>query len=340
MLQKDQNVSLDPEYLTEYVQDNIPNGRLQSGGREWVAPSPFLRDDHKRHFSINTFTGLWQCFKTGKKGNFVDIYAFIEGISKKRAYSVLTFKTLEECPHPLPDHHVSSYDDLVVSQLEVNYNTEVYVPLTADSDLTDPLISDAFKYLYARSIFPQEDGDYYVCREGKYADRLIIPYKDEDGEIYYFQARALRDQTPKYLNPGLSDGVRSMNVLYPFDTSKEVIVTEGPIDALSLIQCGLNATCTNGSNVSEVQARQLMEAPGVIMAYDNDEAGRRGIEKFDVIRKRLRMPAFSVYTVPSSYKDWNDILRKGGKSAILDYVSRGKTQFDSFYKIRKSLDLS
>tara|TARA_R100001594_G_scaffold44112_2_gene76398 strand:+ start:6251 stop:7264 length:1014 start_codon:yes stop_codon:yes gene_type:complete len=336
MLQKNQNVSLSPEYITEYVQDNIPNGRLQSGGREWVAPSPFLRDDHKRHFSINTHTGLWQCFKTDKKGNFVDIYAYLEGISKSRAYSVITFKSIEENPAGTPDSQPYSY---ALPILEINTNTETYTPLTSESDLTDPLIREAFRYLDSRGIFPKEDAEYYVCREGKYANRLIIPYRDEEGEIYYFQARALGDQHPKYLNPGIDEGVRSQNVLYPFDPDQEVIVTEGPIDAISLKRCGLNATCTNGSNVSDVQALQLRQSPKITMAYDNDEAGRRGINKFDSTRKRLRMPAFGVYTVPSSYKDWNDFLCKGGTSAILEYLKKGKATFDSFYKIKRDLNL-
>ena len=341
MLQKNQNVSLSNEFIMEYLETSIPNGRLQSGGREWVAPSPFLINDYKRHFSINTLSGLWQCFKTGQQGNFVEIYAHVEGISKRRAYSILTFKSLEDSsnfyPDPYQDEVGKSLERVV--QLEINFNEEAYEPLTSESDLTDPLIRDAFRYLDTRKIFPEEDAEYYICREGKYAERLIIPYRDEDGEIYYFQARALRDQQPKYLNPGIDEGVRSQNVLYPFDSTKEVIVTEGPIDAISLIKCGLNATCTNGSNVSEVQAMQLKESPKIIMGYDNDDAGRRGVEKFDETRKRLRMSAFGLYTLPASYKDWNDFLCKAGSKAIVEYVSKGKYSYDSFYKIRRDLNL-
>ena len=336
MLQKNQNVSLSNEFLTEYIQDNIPNGRLQSGGREWVAPSPFLINDHKRHFSINTVSGLWQCFKTGQQGNFIDIYSHIEGISKRRAYSILTFKSLEESPNGIPVSYQENITDTTAVDL---LDITDFEPLTSESDLTDPLIRDAFRYLDTRKIFPEEDAEYYICREGKYAERLIIPYRDEDGEIYYFQARALRDQQPKYLNPGIDEGVRSQNVLYPFDSTKEVIVTEGPIDAISLIRCGLNATCTNGSNVSEVQAMQLKESPKIIMGYDNDDAGKRGVEKFDETRKRLRMFAFGLYTLPASYKDWNDFLCKAGSKAIVEYVSKGKYSYDSFYKIRRDLNL-
>lgn len=334
MLQKNQSVNLSNEFIMEYVENNIPNGRLQSGGREWVAPSPFLINDYKRHFSINTITGLWQCFKTGKQGNFVDIYSHIENISKKRAYSVLTFKSLEDSTAGTP----STYQEVTLDTPALdNLSIADFEPLTTESDLDDPLVRKAFKYLDSRKIFPEDDAEYYISRKGKYADRLIIPYRDEDDEIYYFQARAMGDQHPKYLNPGIDEGVRSQNVLYPFDTSKEVIVTEGPIDAISLIRCGFNATCTKGSNVSEVQALQLKEAPFIILSYDTDEAGKRGVSKFDEIRKRLRMPKFSILNCPKSYKDWNDFLCKGGKSSVIDYLKKPLMCYDSFYKVKSQL---
>jgi hypothetical protein len=337
-MQQNNLLEISNAFIMEYVENNIPNGRLQSGGREWVAPSPFILNDYKRHFSINTETGLWQCFKTGRQGNFVDIYAFIEEITKRRAYAVLSFKSITEGGAAYPN---PSQDEInpVLDCLEINYDMDAYEPLTVDSNVKDPLMYNAFLYLHHRGIFPKEDNEYFICKEGKFADRLIIPYTDEDNEIYYFQARSLKDQKPKYLNPGIDEGVRSQNVLYPFDVTKEVIVTEGPLDAISLIRCGYNATCTNGSNVSDVQALQLKEAPRIIMGYDNDEAGRRGIEKFDITRKRLRMPSFNVVIPPASYKDWNDFLVKNGEDSVCEYLNKKRDSYDSFYKVKSQLGL-
>jgi len=338
VLQKNQNVSLSNSFIAEYVELRIPNGRWQSGGREWVAPSPFLPTDYKRHFSINVDKGLWQCFKTGKQGNFVQLYSHIEKLSLRAAWSRLMFKSLEEggADSFVVEDETTWWNDAFHGTL-IDANFE---PLTTESDLEDPLVKEAFMYLDSRKIFPEEDADYYICREGRYANRLIIPYRDEDDEVYYFQARALGDQQPKYLNPGIDEGVRSQNVLYPFDTSKEVIVTEGPLDAISLKKAGFNATCTNGSTVSEVQAMQLKELNHrVIMAYDNDEAGARGVKKFEELRKRLRMSNFYICYPPESYKDWNYFLCKAGGPAIRDYVKSHTHRNDSFYMIKKELGL-
>ena len=119
--------------------------------------------------------------------------------------------------------------------------------------------------------------------------------------------------TPKYLNPSSENGVKSSNILYPFDFEREhLCICEGPADAISLNLNGLNATCTVGSTISHVQMQTLREFEGrIILAYDNDEAGQRGIEKFESLRKKYMMPTFSVCTPPFNYKDWNEAHQAG-----------------------------
>ncbi|HHZ81807.1 MAG TPA: hypothetical protein EYN64_03675 [Flavobacteriales bacterium] len=332
MQQKNLDAIVSSEYIQDYVEEHLPEGRWQSGGREWVCASPFLQNDYKRHFSINIHNGLWQCFKTGKKGNFIQLYAFLENVSPRAAWSRFVFKTLEndEVYEPRPE------DDMVWD-LDID-NHEWFEPLTASSNLDDPLTSDAFKYLHARHIFPDKDGEYYICRQGKYKDRLIIPYTEDD-EIYYFQARTLKDDNPKYLNPGIEEGARAGNVLYPFNPGK-VMVTEGPLDAISLKKSGFNATCTNGCNVSDVQALQLKDHDGpIVMAYDNDAAGKKGIRVFESTRKRLRMDHFYICYPPSSYRDWNDFLCKDGPTAIKNWVEPNTFKYESFYRVKEELGL-
>ena len=61
-------------------------GRTSANGQEFIMPSPYVENDYKRHFSINTETGLFQDFKTGKVGNFISLYAYTKNISYRRAY--------------------------------------------------------------------------------------------------------------------------------------------------------------------------------------------------------------------------------------------------------------
>ena len=45
--------------------------------------------------SINLDSGLWQCFKSGNKGNFIQIYSFLEGLTYNQAEADILFKELD-----------------------------------------------------------------------------------------------------------------------------------------------------------------------------------------------------------------------------------------------------
>ena len=149
--------------------------------------------------------------------------------------------------------------------------------------------------------------------------------------MFYFQARALDWETPKYLNP-LGTYVKPSNILYPFREEEDyVVVCEGPLDAISLQLQGVNATCTMGSKISEVQAQILSEFGGkILMGYDNDEAGKRGFEKFDLLRKINMMADFYICPPPSPYKDWNEAHQ--GKEDLEEWVKNNTHKYDYEYK--------
>ena len=264
-------------------------------------PSPFLYNDWKKHFSINLDTGLWQDFKSGKAGNFVSLYAFLEGITYHKAESTILLKTF------LNDTMPSAPKEPPTAQVE-----EIKLePLSINSCYSeDEKIKDAWCLLYERNLFDLEDENpqYFFCREGRFANRIIIPYINKD-TMYFFQARALYpDMEPKYLNPPSHVYIKKSDVLYPFDYDEDyVVICEGPLDAISLNLQGVNATCTMGCRVSDSQIDQLAEFHGkVILGYDSDSAGRRGVEDFDRLRKHKRMSTPYFCPIPMEHKDWNE----------------------------------
>ena len=265
--------------------------------------SLFVNNDWKKHMSVNVDSGLWQCFKTGRSGNFVRLYAEAEGIPYFRAQRDLMIKNFEFLGEEVPE--------LDRPETKLELDTSKLIPINLNTaDSTDKKELDAWNFLFGRALFnlnEEEEAPFYLCTEGKFADRIIIPFKADD-VVFYFQARALYDQTPKYLNPSTEIAPKPSDILYPYDESEDyLVVCEGPLDALSLQRKGINATATIGSSVSPRQAEILSTFPGkIILGYDNDEAGQRGIEKFDKTRKEMRMTGFEVCPPPSGYKDWNE----------------------------------
>jgi hypothetical protein len=320
-----------PRNIIEYLLENFNQvGRLSANGREFVMPSIFVLNDYKCHFSINIDSGLWQDFKTGETGNFAKFLTIVENISYERAKEKIFLmdfmpeKAKVQAPSP-----------------KVQYNLEELLPVNLDSHSSDnDIVVKAWMLLYERKLFNLdsfEEEPYYVSREGKYKNRLVIPFKNDKGSVFFFQARALEGQTPKYLNP--CGDVKPSNILYPFDESKEyVVVCEGPLDAISLQLEGVNATCTMGCTVSEAQAEILRYFDGkIILGYDNDEAGRRGIEKFETLRKDKIMPEFHITPLPSGCKDWNDARIKVGN--LSEWVKNNCRRYDFDYRTSYRLNL-
>ena len=293
-------------------------------------PSIFIRDDWKRHMSINVETGLWQCFKTGKKGNFISLYAESEGITYLKAQTDLIIKNFASLGFeaPLPKK---------TPKKDAEINPESLTAINIESAYSeDPKVQRAWSFLFERRLFDEEtleDAPFYLCTEGRFANRLIIPFK-KDGRVYYFQARSLFGEEPKYLNPASEGSVRSSDVVYPFDESEDyVVVCEGPLDAVALQRQGVNATCTIGSTCSRTQAEILSEYGGkVILAYDNDEAGEKGIKRFDQLRKEMRMTSFEVCPPPSGYKDWNEAHMD--KVDLLSWITEKTQTYDFEYQIK------
>ena len=161
----------------------------------------------------------------------------------------------------------------------------------------------AAKFILSRKL---EEATFYYASEGTYSNRVIIPYV-KNKSPYYFQARCLSVNGLKYINPTRAQhGVKSSDVLFPFDKRKNyVVLTEGPIDAITLQINGINATSTQGCHISYSQL-DMLKGKKLIFSYDNDEAGSVGLKKArkTCLAKNIK----DIYTCapPKKYKDWND----------------------------------
>jgi hypothetical protein len=323
-----------PQYIREYIERNFKDcGKYSSNGHEFIMPSVFVEDDWKHKFSINVTTGLWQDFKAHSVGNFIQFVAQVEKISYRRAESQILFDTMLEDP---PASTV--VEEPVAPSLEID--TSHWVPLDVYScHSKDPAIQLAWKYLWERKLFNTEfveDEPFYFGVAGPYKNRIIIPFKKPNGTMYFFQARALFNDFPKYLNPE-STQVRASTILYPFKDDEPVLLCEGPLDAISLQLAGMNATAAMGSSPSTIQIEMIKEMNcEIVVAYDNDEAGRKGVEKLETMRKELMMPSIRICPPPSEYKDWNEAWKEG--LDLQSYVKTNTQDYDIEYLIKANIE--
>ena len=296
--------------------------------------SLFVENDWKKHLSINVDSGLWQCFKTGRSGNFTRLYAEVEGVPYFKAQRDLIIKNFEFLGEEVPEL------DMPEKQLELD--TSKLIPITIESAYSDDKDEVlAWSFLFGRKLFnenEEEDAPFYLCMHGRFHNRIIIPFKSEE-VVYYFQGRTLHDARPKYLNPSTEIAPKPSDILYPYDEDQDhLVVCEGPLDARTLQLQGINATATIGSSVSPRQAEILSTFDGkIILGYDNDEAGQRGIKKFDRTRKEMRMTGFEVCPPPSGYKDWNEAHIAG--EDLFSWIMDKSQSYDFEYQISTQLNL-
>ena len=267
--------------------------------------SVFLENDWKRHMSVNLETGLWQDFKSGEKGNFISLYAYVENLTYQQAQVRLLIRNFDS---------IKFDESLNLSSTKEVKNEDLgtIIEISADMKFSSTEEEKAWNYVTSRCLFDLENSKkYFISNNPRFAGRIIIPF-EQNGFMYYFQARTLTDQKPKYLNPTYYNNLRVSDVLYPYDEDAEYLVLcEGPIDAISLQIQGVNATSTQGCHVSKVQADALMEFKGrIIVGFDNDKAGMGGRDALEVSRKQRCKQNLWYCQPPDGHKDWNSAHTK------------------------------
>lgn len=281
------------------------NYRLQSDDIELVVPSLFINNDYKRHMSINLETGLWRCFKSGEVGNFVKLYALLEKCSYQEAYEKFIFE-----------------DFIAGGKNRKTKSLESFNPNKIESDLEEAKdfeVVEDHPFVVSRLL---SGFTFYLAKRGKYSGRLIIPFMNRKGKMFYFQGRSLNGDMPKYLN---CKNLKSSQVLYPFDygSYEPLYVTEGVFDCLSLQAVGLNATTTLSCFTSREQMLQLSQYQGpLVCAFDNDEAGMEGRKKFMRLAHWAARDDLMTVVPPKKFKDWNEVLIREGPDYLLG-VGRG-----------------
>ena len=168
-----------------------------------------------------------------------------------------------------------------------------------------------------------------INRYGKehFSNCLVFPVLKESGEIGEIYGRRMTDREPKHLYlPGEHKGIFNHKALKVYD---EIILTEGIIDALSLIKLGFKNTVpvygTNGFTHDHAQAIKHNLVKKVIIAFDNDDPGAKAAES---LKQKLLSDGLCVsFLFPPSGKDWNEYLLKDPDSGQLKALVKS-IQFD------------
>jgi len=160
--------------------------------------------------------------------------------------------------------------------------------------------------------FPSLNGDH---------PRLLIPFRDEQGEVFAYQGRAFGNEQPKYITIKLDDDKDKIFGLDRVDRSKPIYVVEGPLDSLFLDNC----IAVAGADFSSMEG-------DLTVIYDNEP---RNKEINKQIEKTINQGK-SVCLWPDNMKckDINDMVIAGYSKEQIQEIITNNTFFGAAAKLR------
>jgi hypothetical protein len=162
--------------------------------------------------------------------------------------------------------------------------------------------------------------------------RLIIPFYDENNELFTIQGRALSESKIRYITITLVENERVQGRmkfygLNKLDRSKKVYVVEGPIDSMFLP----NAIATADADLTRAAKLELTD---FVLVYDNEPRNK------DIVKQigKAIASGYNVTLLPENIKqkDINDMILSGiSPGEIVDLIDKF-----TFSNLRANLEFS
>lgn len=281
--------------------------------------------------------GVYHCFKTDKKGSLMKLIQTVDSCERSEAVSVLkgvmSIRELEKEIEYLLNKNEK------VEKIEKKDFIEINLP--EHSELISGLPTNnwwrkkATEYLEKRKI-PIDN--LYICIDGKYKSRIIIPYYDKDKRLIYWNARHMGKSNLKYLGPPKEIGVGKEDVIffpngYWPDKNEVIYICEGEFNAITLKLCELNSCACGGKNMSDKQAILLSDYK-VVICLDRDKAGKQGMLKMTSMIssletvKKSKEDKIKYVMPPLNYNDWNEMLINSSKELLYHYIMKNQKPLD------------
>ena len=282
-------------------------------------------EDPNPSFTIYPHDNSWYCFGCKRGGDAIALVRQLYGMSFREAVEYLTGLDLSSIPIPPPPKVVKADESqCLLSSEELKRAVDIAAECYHHRLLKYP---PALQYLLKRG-FDLEDVKRFKIGWGEGLARWLVehslPAEDaalirkarlvsDKGDFFrgwitfptpdgsYMVGRILGSGEPKYLGmPGLPKPVWGIEAI----EGPIVFLCEGIPDALTLIKWGYPAAALLGSHASRRQVEALRRFHLLIVVFDNDEAGRLGVE--ELIEAKLPVRAV---TLPSNVKDVNELAR-------------------------------
>jgi len=332
--------------LVKVVQEYV---RLTKRNKDFWGLCPFHQEDSPS-FHVNPQRQSWYCFGCERKGDVFTFIELIEKTDKRGALQMLAERAGVELKKLSPEQRDRAdlrKRILDLMKLSAQYYEYVLWKLPAgepgrrvlESRHVGEETARRFQLGYApagrgfaeylrakkRSLADAQDAG-LMRRDGTdfFAERLVIPIRDERGQVLAFTARTVRaDEQRKYINSPDSPTYIKGRVIFGLDLARDeiakrghAVLMEGQFDVITAHQFGLaNAVASSGTALTDDQVRLLKRfTDELLLVFDADRAGRDAARKAAALAAHHGMRT-RVATIPGA-KDPDEFLRAGGLEAL------------------------
>jgi len=331
--------------LVKVVQEHV---RLTKRNKDLWGICPFHQEDSPS-FKVNPQMQSWYCFGCERSGDVFTFVELIEKTDKRGALQMLAERAGVELKKLSPEQKERSDSRkrlLAMLKLAAQYYEyvlwstpagEVGRRLLADREVGEetarrfqlgyaPAGLGFAEYLRSKKrslVDAQEAG--LMRRDGTdfFAQRLVIPIRDERGQPLAFTARTVRaDEPRKYINSPETPAYVKGRVIFGLDLAKDemarrghAVLMEGQFDVITAHHFGVqNAVASSGTALTDDQVRLLKRfTDELLLVFDSDRAGRsaafKAVELASAHQMRTR-----VATITGA-KDPDEFLRAAGAEA-------------------------
>ncbi len=276
------------QHAAEVAAYLLPQGK--KAGAEWKVGGISGEPGQSLSVRINgAKKGVWKDFATDQGGDLLDLWGAVRCCS-------------------VADAMQQAAQFLGVTLTMPERPAKTYTRPKRQADVAKPK-AGARDWLLARGLIEATLEAFKIgeqSRGGKtYA---VFPYI-RDGELVNAKSRNVADKRDMRQEAGAEPCLFGWHLIDP--KAREIVLTEGEIDAMTLHQFGHAAlSCNAGAGNHqwiENDWERLQRFSDVVIAYDADDAGRKGAQE---VARRLGFERCRIATFPG-FKDANEALQAG-----------------------------
>lgn len=278
-------------------------------------------------------TNTWTCHACKKSGDVIDLFQKIKKISYNTALLLLADKlgiSIETYRPEVTETSFESTQEKFFSNQDVEMPKNNYTAYyqKCREQLNHPM---AISYLQSRGISLETAKTHWIgfdleadpAKSNHPCARLIIP----TSPTHYIGRRIDgRKDFEKLNSKGSTPAIFNSKALYSQET-REIFVTEGAFDALSVLEMGYTAIALNSTaNANELinLLEQNKTSATLILCLDNDQGGQNATEILRNGLKRLNITHITA-DICIGYKDPNEALIND-KNAFLEAIEQAQKQ--------------